>query len=226
MAGYDLLNEPDPPSGEALVALYRRIVHGIREVDRGHLVILEGSGFATDFSMFTEPLDPNAAYSFHLYSWLGDRRRADLDRYARIARAQGVPFWCGEFGQNTYAMVAGTLERFTARPGWLAGWAMWTWKQAPGKYPALNAIHPPAAFLKLMSHLVDGDGRTPEAAGAERALGGFLDAAAYDRTVHDRQLGEILSHYAAAPPVEAPPRPAQQPPAAGVRSRRAGGGSR
>lgn len=210
VAGYDLLNEPDPPSGKALVALYRRIIAGIRKVDQGHLVILEGSGFATDFSMFHRRLDPNEMYSFHMYTWFGDHRETSLARYARIAREEQVPFWCGEFGQNTYASVDGTLRRLAgARPA-VAGWAMWTWKQTRGRYPALNTIHPPPAWKRLIDHLVDGDGPAPSKAAAQEAMEGFLDAAAYERTSHDPRLREILSRYATAP----------------VSSRCAGGGCR
>ena len=78
IAGYDLINEPLPPSGKDLVRVYQPIIRAIREADRDHLIILEGSKFSTDFSMFDKPLDSNQVYGFHMYTWFGDDRRRRL----------------------------------------------------------------------------------------------------------------------------------------------------
>ncbi len=72
VAGYDLLNEPDPPTG---VAMYTRIATAIREVDTQHMIIVEGANYARDFSMFTAPIDANRVYSFHLYPFTSDANR-------------------------------------------------------------------------------------------------------------------------------------------------------
>ena len=64
IAGYDLINEPAPPTGESLVNLYQRIIPAVRGKDTDHLIILEGSRFSSDFSMFQKPLCDNQAYSY------------------------------------------------------------------------------------------------------------------------------------------------------------------
>lgn len=141
VAGYDLLNEPLPPRGEDLVALYRAIIAGIREVDPDHLIILEGGDFARDFSMFSGPLDENQAYSFHMYTWFGEDPRRLVDGHLAAARRDGLPLWCGEFGQNTYASIGATLDVFDRPGNEIAGWAFWTWKQARSpRYPVLLRI--------------------------------------------------------------------------------------
>ena len=61
--GYDLLNEPIPHFPELrkynsqFEPLYRRIVAGIREVDKNHIVILGGAQWDTNFSVFGPPFD-------------------------------------------------------------------------------------------------------------------------------------------------------------------------
>src|SRR5579871_4989773 len=102
VAGYDLLNEPIPDRDAELVDLYRRIIAGIREVDPHHLVFVEGTRFASNFSAFRAPLDPNQAYSFHLYTWFGNDPVKAVSSYQAIAQAQNVPFWNGEYGENSY----------------------------------------------------------------------------------------------------------------------------
>ena len=75
VAGYDLINEPAPPSGKDLVRLYQHIIREVRAKDPDHLIILEGDKFASDFSMFDKPLCENQAFSFHMYTWFGDDRK-------------------------------------------------------------------------------------------------------------------------------------------------------
>ena len=65
VAGYDLLNEPLPErTGAAakykkeLEPLYRRITTAIREVDKKHMIILEGADWSNDWSVFSEPFAP------------------------------------------------------------------------------------------------------------------------------------------------------------------------
>jgi endoglucanase len=49
VGGYDLLNEPIPGDKKELSALYNRIIAAIREVDKNHMVILEGANFCQGF---------------------------------------------------------------------------------------------------------------------------------------------------------------------------------
>jgi aryl-phospho-beta-D-glucosidase BglC (GH1 family) len=71
IAGYDLLNETNWsfPEGNnsQLRALFGRVTSAIREVDTNHIIVIEGNGFANDFSGLTPAWDNNMAYSFHKY---------------------------------------------------------------------------------------------------------------------------------------------------------------
>jgi len=139
VAGYDLLNEPDPPDGAALFAIYTRIIHAIREVDSDHMIILEGADVARDFAMFSAPLDPDQIFSFHLYTWFGNDAAKRVARYAATAERLHAPMWCGEFGENTVDAIREQVELFDRTPQ-VRGWAFWTWKKVANRYPALHEI--------------------------------------------------------------------------------------
>lgn len=150
VAGYDLLNEPAAPADADLVELYRRLIAAVRAEDAEHMIFIEGAKFASDFSMFAHPPCTNMVYAFHIYNWFGDDRKKKLDAYEAIAQRQNIPFWGGEFGQNSYAMIQSTVEMFEARPT-VCGWGFWSWKQAPGHYPGLVTIKMPLAWESVIN---------------------------------------------------------------------------
>src|SRR5438270_2246141 len=67
--GYDLLNEPIAPYFDTaslnpkLEPLYRKIVSGIREVDRNHIIFLGGAQWDTSFKVFGAPFDRKLVYT-------------------------------------------------------------------------------------------------------------------------------------------------------------------
>ena len=74
VAAYDLLNEPlpqrtgaDAKYGAQLEPLYKRITAAIRAVDQRHMITVEGSNWAGDWSVFSKPFDNNLVYQFHYY---------------------------------------------------------------------------------------------------------------------------------------------------------------
>ncbi|WP_309890641.1 cellulase family glycosylhydrolase [Archangium sp.] len=140
IAGYDLLNEPSPPNGEALFLLYKRVAAAIREVDPHHLIILEGTSASSDFSMFTRPVTFNQAYSFHMYTWFGDPRREELAKYRALSERHGVPMWNGEFGENSLEMLRSTAEMYVDPANALAGFSFWTWKKVPNNSAHLVGV--------------------------------------------------------------------------------------
>ncbi|MGA2489490.1 MAG: cellulase family glycosylhydrolase [Anaerolineales bacterium] len=195
IAGYDLINEPAPSRGDQLVDLDSRIIAAIRKVDPYHLVIIEGSRGATDFSIFSAPLSGNQIYSFHMYTWFGDNRQKQLAYYRSISDAQQVPFWAGEFGENTYAMLASTIALYDDPSNEVnAGWAYWTWKKAPMQYPALLEINLPVTWLPVMNWIAQ-PGRYPQPT-REQALAGMADftrAIRLPDNVLDAKMADVLS---------------------------------
>jgi hypothetical protein len=195
VAGYDLLNEPLPPKENQLLGLYQLLVPAIRTVDRYHMLIIEGTSFSGKFSMFSGPLSQNQAYGFHMYSWMGDNRQKKLDEYREISRAQGVPLWAGEFGDNTYEMIASTLAMYEDPANAVAGgWSFWTWKKVSGKWPAMVGITVPARWQAIFDWINDPKKNPePSAADARRGMDEFIEAVRYENTRVDPLMLEALT---------------------------------
>ena len=133
VAGYDLVNEPEPPRGEALIDLHRRIIEAIRTVDPHHLVFLEGGGPASsNFSFYKAPLDTNQAYSFHTYNLFSHALgESHLQKLAQMAEEQAVPLWNGEFGAHTTQWIGEEIRLFENPDHHVNGWIFWPWKRVP-----------------------------------------------------------------------------------------------
>ncbi len=192
IAGYDLINEPAPPSGEALVDLYRRIIPAIRSQDPDHLIILEGSKFSGDFSMFEKPLCENQAFSFHMYTWFGDNRKNTIAGYRALAQRHNTPLWAGEFGENTYDMIRTTVEMYDRCPE-INGWAYYPWKRAPDKYPGLVTIKVPASWESVMASVGSFfGGNMPDQAKVRVGMRDFLEAVKLKNCDYDQRMEKSL----------------------------------
>jgi endoglucanase len=153
VAGYNPINEPSDPTGEAIMPLYRRLYDAIQAIDPDHMIFLEGNRYSTDFHMFGEPWE-NVVYTNHDYALPGF---VDGGPYPGVSRGQyvdnevlektflkrseymlehDVPIWVGEFGPvyppddtgshpTRYEILRDQLEIY-ARHG--VNWAIWTYK--------------------------------------------------------------------------------------------------
>jgi endoglucanase len=156
VGAYDLLNEPLPPDGELLFSLYRRIASEIREVDPNHLIVVEGSNYAGDFSLFRAPVTFNQAYSFHQYVFGGDWRQQEIDAWRTLSVAHDIPMWNGEFGIMSAEMTASTRDLYMDPANGLSGFGFWTWKETPQDQPHLIGITAPLPNWKKVYGWVTG----------------------------------------------------------------------
>jgi aryl-phospho-beta-D-glucosidase BglC (GH1 family) len=192
LAGYDLINEPYAPTGQALVELYRQQVDAVRAEDKQHLIFIEGNKLATEFSMFAKPLDANMAYSFHIYTWFGDNRSERLTTYVKLAQQQKVPLWAGEFGENNYHMIGTTVTMFEAHPE-ICGWAFWPWKKAATGSPGLVTVKAPGDWQKVMAWIDHPFFNSkPSADETRHAMKAFLDAVKLANGQLDEQMAKAL----------------------------------
>jgi aryl-phospho-beta-D-glucosidase BglC (GH1 family) len=153
VAGYNPVNEPGDPTGEAIMHLYGRLHDAIRAVDPEHMLFLEGNRYSLDFHMFGEPWE-NVVYTNHDYALPGF---VDGGPYPGVSRGEhvdkevleetflkrssymlehDVPIWVGEFGpvyppenpeshKMRYELLRDQIEIY-ARHG--VNWAIWTYK--------------------------------------------------------------------------------------------------
>ena len=128
--GYDLLNEPIATHFDAnyfnpkLEPLYRKIVSGIRMVDKNHIVFLGGAQWDGNFKVFGPPFDDKLAYTFHKY-WFTVNQEA-IQEYLDFRDKYNVPVWMGESGENTDEWISSyrtLLEKHDL------GWCFWPYKK-------------------------------------------------------------------------------------------------
>jgi endoglucanase len=181
--GYDLLNEPIAHYFDAahfnpkLEPLYRRVVKGIRAVDKNHVIFLGGAQWDTNFKVFGPPFDDKLAYTFHKY-WFEVKQEA-VQEYVDFSTKYAVPVWMGESGENTDEWVAsfrGLLERNRV------GWCFWPYKKLdatscvvsidkPADWDTVAAFadHPRTTFEDVRKN-------RPPRDKVERALAAYLES--------------------------------------------------
>lgn len=128
--GYDLLNEPIPHYLDKdyfnpyLEPLLKELVKAVREVDKNHLIFLEGAQWDSNFKVFGTPFDNKLVYQFHKY-WT-DTTKDVIQEYIDFRDKYNVPIYCGETGENSDVWVEGfrhTLEKNNI------GWHYWPYKK-------------------------------------------------------------------------------------------------
>jgi endoglucanase len=141
--GYDLMNEPiahyfeDENLQSRLEPLYRKITAAIRAVDQNHIIILGGARWNTDFSVFSEPFDPNLVYEFHKY-WC-DTTQTEIQEYVDFRDKYNVPIWMGESGENTYEWISAWRRLMEKND---IGWCFWPLKRLDTDRSLLSITEP------------------------------------------------------------------------------------
>jgi hypothetical protein len=164
--GYDLLNEPVAPFHDTaylnsrLTEFYHRLVAAIRAVDPHHIIVLGGSEWNGNFSVFPGPLAGNTVYSYHKY-WSKTDRSA-IQPYLDFSFRHNVPLFMGESGEADDDWTSAFRELHERHD---IGWCFWNYKNmAPG--PTVAAVNPPDGWPAIIA-AVDGGG---PAGAAEPAL--------------------------------------------------------
>lgn len=199
IGGYDLLNEPITKWNNQyypqLLPLYRRLIQAIREIDKKHIIVLEGTHWATDFSIFDDFTQEEAAdnilLEFHKY-W-SDPDEESLSHFRAYGRELNVPLWMGEGGENNlqwYTYAFPLFERLGI------GWCFWSYKKmetqnSPVTFPQ------PKGWPIVLSYL-DG-GELPNRQESQIIFDEFLNCIA-SGSYHT----EIVCALTRKPPVEIP----------------------
>ena len=180
--GYDLLNEPIAPYFDTaslnpkLELLYRKIVLGIREVDRNHIIFLGGAQWDTNFKVFGAPFDRKLAYTFHKY-WMTVNQEA-VQEYLNFRDKHNVPVWMGESGENTNEWIDSFRRLLEAHN---IGWCFWPYKKLDAT-SCIVSINPPEDWAAIVA-FVEGPRTTfeevrkhrPSKEKAQKALNDYLE---------------------------------------------------
>jgi endoglucanase len=148
--GFDLLNEPiahyfdDANLNSKLEPLYRKIVAGIREVNRNQLIFLGGARWDTSFKVFGPPFDHKLVYTFHKY-WMEVNQGA-IQEYLDFRNKHNVPVWMGESGENTDEWIDSFRTLLDANN---IGWCFWPYKRMDAT-SCVVSINPPAEWETIV----------------------------------------------------------------------------
>ncbi|MFE3102925.1 glycoside hydrolase family 5 protein [Nocardia tengchongensis] len=154
VAGYDLMNEPNPGLRDPFTAAaqlgqyYRRAIAAIRQGERGgmaHLAMFEPSAIWSAFGIDATPptqdiTDPLAVFAPHLYSESINVVNSfptieqGFDLAEAVAARYRVPLWTGEWGWfGDPAADESKVNRFVDQENaHRMGGAWWAWKGACG----------------------------------------------------------------------------------------------
>ncbi|MGN6503611.1 MAG: glycoside hydrolase family 5 protein, partial [Pseudolysinimonas sp.] len=196
--GYDLLNEPLPNewqhvyAGE-LVELYRDLTGEIRAVDPDHLIMYEGSHWATNWSIFTEVWDDNSVLQFHKYWSSPDE--ASIAAFLEARDRLGLPIYMGEGGENTLEWLYAAFRMYEAQG---IGWNLWPWKKIETRTSPVS-IPAPAGWDRVIASIGGEPALTRDE--AQRVFDDLLDAM---RVEEARWQPAVVAAVTAASPASIP----------------------
>jgi len=165
--GYDLINEPVPQDGREYELLPSLITmrNAIREVDNNHIIVAEGSWWASDLQKidWTDPVtqqetginkawDNNLVYQTHHYGPAAGTFNRD-----EMTDRMGIPLILGEYGETDN----GNLKRMT---DWAkadtAGYFPWSFKKM--SHDKTLWTIPPNATYNTFKDVVKKGGKGPD----------------------------------------------------------------
>jgi len=140
IGGYDIINEPnwgfeDPANdknglkeqkNEPLRKLLVAITQAIREVDKKHIIIIEGNGWGNNYKGVLEEglWDNNMVLSFHKYWNFNDQK--SIEHIVKFRDQYNIPVWLGETGENSNTWFYEAIHLFETNN---IGWAWWPLKK-------------------------------------------------------------------------------------------------
>ncbi|HEY1006417.1 MAG TPA: cellulase family glycosylhydrolase [Sphingobacteriaceae bacterium] len=168
IGAYDIINEPnwgfaDPedknglkePHNGPLKKLMVDITRAIREVDKKHIIIIEGNGWGNNYNGILPAWDPKMVLSFHKY-WNFNNQESIL-HFIKLRDQYDIPLWLGETGENSNTWFTEAI-RLVENNG--IGWCWWPLKKMGFNNPLEIKVTP--GYRDLLSYWA-GKGPRPSA---------------------------------------------------------------
>jgi len=175
IAGYDLINEPNYPftgknpngtdemSNAPLWKLQKDISDAIREVDKNHIIILEGNGWGNNYNGLPKLWDNNLVLSFHKY-WTTNAPES-IQNIIDMRQKLDIPVWLGETGENSNVWFT-ELNQLLLKNN--IGYAYWPMKKIDNIAGVTNVKITPD-YQKLLNYWKNG-GQKPTKEFARKTL--------------------------------------------------------
>lgn len=198
IGGYDIINEPnygfEDPKGdlrgtnekknEPLRKLMMDITKVIREVDKKHIIIIEGNGFGNNYNGVLPTWDDNTVLSFHKY---GNFNTVEaIKRFLDLREQYNVPLWLGESGENSNTWFSECIRLVESSD---IGWAWWQNKKMNINEPLEITI--PDGYTKLLDYW-SGKGEKPSEEEAWKTLQQLLENIRVKNNVPHRDVVDAM----------------------------------
>jgi endoglucanase len=191
LAAMTLLTNPTAESkNEPLRALMVDITKAIREVDKNHLIIIEGNGFGNNYRGIFPAWDDNIVVSFHKYGNFNTIEA--IQNFLTIGQQNNVPLWLGESGENSNTWFTEAIKLVESND---IGWCWWQLKKMGINNPLEIKFTP--AYKKLIDYW-SGRGTKPSQTEAIATLDEFLENIklennSYHKDVIDAMFRQVRS---------------------------------
>lgn len=151
IGGYDLINETvyKFPNDVDFRNYFMELTTAVRQVDKNHIVFIEGNYYANDFKNLTPPWDANMVYSFHKYWNTTDRN--SIGWVLEMREKTNIPLYCGEFAENSNEWITEAISLFEAEK---IGWSIWPYKKIESRAVFYN-VNIPASYQTLINSWSD-----------------------------------------------------------------------
>ena len=133
---YDVLNEPIASSlfkpdtamlNVELEALLRRVVKDIRTIDKDHIIMLSGSMWGQDYSIFKDwNYDDKLMFTCHRYHFNTSKENLGIKDFLAYREKFQRPFYMGETGHEPNEWIADCVRMLESVN---IGWTFWPYKK-------------------------------------------------------------------------------------------------
>lgn len=197
IGAYDIINEPNwgfekaedkngcgEQKNEPLRKLMMDITAAIREVDKNHMVIIEGNCWGNNYNGVFPPWDNNTVVSFHKYWNYNDQ--GSVEKFVDIRSQYGTPVWLGESGENSNLWFRDAIHLMETNE---IGWAWWPLKKLGSNNPL--EIKVPAGYQKILNFWA-GKGPKPKADEAYKAVMELANNLKLENNIYHRDVIDAM----------------------------------
>ena len=196
IGGYDILNEtnwgfdnPGDPHGLnekqniPLRNLFIRITKAIREVDRNHIIFLEGNGYANNYNGMFPLWDNNLVMSFHKYGNFSTKET--IQNFLNYRTKYNIPLWLGESGENSNTWFTNTIKLMEDND---IGWSWWQLKKMGINNPL--EIEKPKDYDLFVDYCKDST--LLDSAKAQKILNGLLNSIRIENNIYHKDVTDAM----------------------------------
>jgi endoglucanase len=197
IGGYDILNEtnwgfdnPEDKRGTEekrnipLRDFFIRLTKAIREVDKNHIIFLEGNGFANNYRGMFPLWDKNLVISFHKYGNFSAKET--IQNFLDYRDKYNVPLWLGESGENSNTWFTNTIKLMEDND---IGWCWWQLKKMGINNPL--QIKQPEDY-NLFVDYCKGNSSKPDSITSQKILNTLLDNTKIQNNIYHKDVTDAM----------------------------------